>query len=863
MPQDASGLQRVEERIGGAAAAWVGAVEARAGVVLVVCGVATVLAVVFALPRLGLNSDENALFAPDVGYAALRRDFAAAFPTLMDPVILLIESEDPGAAADAAATLRERLEADPEHFPAVLDPTARAFFESRGLLYLPTDAVERTVDRLIEAQPLLGEYAADPTLRGFAQVVTRALAADADASDGGLERWLLALAESAESATGPQPRPLETGRLFGQGERDPGRYYLLVQPRVDHGRLRPAEKTLEALAALLDDLGLRGDGPVRVRVTGLYPLSYEEAHLVERQARIAGLASFVLVSLVLLVVLRSRRVVGYLVLTLAAGLAWTAAFAAAAVGHLNLVSVAFGVLFIGLSVDFGIHFVLRFNEVRSLGDADDPLAETARSVGASLVICAVTTSLAFFSFVPTAFTGVAELGLIAGASMFVSLFLNLTLLPALMVRFGAPLRTPATPRGGEPPAGRVPWMALAVGGGALATLPLLAQVRFDTNPLDVRDPSAESVRAFETLLREGNAFPWNLNLLVADAAEARRVADALAAAPAVDHTVWLGDLVPTDQELKLAILEDASFVMGPALEATPAVEPAGSEETRAALVALSGAAANDDEPAARRLAAALRALLAHEDVETTLTRLNRVWVAPMSRDLGRMREALRPVPVRADTLPDDLRRQRVATDGRLRVEVFPRDDLSDAVSLSRFVEAVQAVDATTFGEGVVVHESGQIVVDAFRQALAVAAAGVLLLLLWLWRNPVDTALVAVPIALAALLCAAGTVLFGIPLNYANVIVIPLLVGMGVDSGVHLVHRFRYEPLEGSLLHTSTARAVVASALTTLASFGTLAFTPHRGMASLGQLLALGIAMILLCNLLVLPGLARWWRPRAD
>ena len=144
MTQGASGLRRVEDRIGGVAAAWVGAVEARAGAVLLACAVATVAAVAFALPRLGLNSDENALFAPDVGYAALRRDFAAAFPTLMDPVILLIESADPDAAGRAALALRERLEADPTHFPAVLDPTARSFFESRGLLYLPVDAVERT-----------------------------------------------------------------------------------------------------------------------------------------------------------------------------------------------------------------------------------------------------------------------------------------------------------------------------------------------------------------------------------------------------------------------------------------------------------------------------------------------------------------------------------------------------------------------------------------------------------------------------------------------------------------------------------------------------------------------------------------------
>jgi hopanoid biosynthesis associated RND transporter like protein HpnN len=852
-----SGLRRVEERIGGLAAAWVSAVARRPGAVIAACAAATLLALVFALPRLGLDSSEDALFSPDVHYAELRRDFSRAFPMLMDPLILLIEGPDPDAAARASAALRARLEADPKHFLSVLDPTARAFFESRGLLYLPIDEVEDTIDRLVEAQPLLAEYAADPTLRGFGGVVSRAIEAGEEGPGEGLERWLEALAESVESLGTETPRALDTAGLLGPQERDDSRYYLLVQPVVDHAQLKPAGETLEALEAVLQELGLRGGGPTEVRVTGLYPLSYEEAHLVERQAGAAGLASFFLVSTILFVAIRTRRVVFYLLATLIAGLAWTAAFAAAAIGHLNLISVAFAVLFIGLSVDFGIHLVLRFNEVRELGGAEDALAETARSVGTSLVICAVTTALAFLSFVPTPFTGVAELGLIAGAGMLVSLFLNLTLLPALMVRFGAPLRTAAPPQVDAPSTPRIPWPAIAIGVAALVALPLLPRVSFDTNPLRVRDPAAESVRAFETLLAEGNAFPWNLNVLVGDAAEAEKVVAELARQPTVEKTVWLEDLVPTDQEGKLALLADASLIMGPALSAESSRSPPNDAETRDALVRLRDRALADDRGASRRLGRALSARL--QNGEGAYDGLRDAWVAPMNRDLARMHQALLPLAVDSNALPADLRVQRVAVDGRLRVEVFPSDDLGESAALARFVEAVQRVDPNTFGEGVVVHESGQIVIASFRRALLVAALGVLLLLLLLWRNLVDTALVAVPIALAAVLCAAGTVLLGIPINWANVIVIPLLVGIGVDSGIHLVHRFRYEALEGSLLRTSTAQAVVASALTTLASFGTLAFTPHRGMASLGRLLALGIAMILLCNLLVLPALARWWR----
>ncbi len=533
-----------------------------------------------------------------------------------------------------------------------------------------------------------------------------------------------------------------------------------------------------------------------------------------------------------------------------------ATFAALAIGHLNLVSVAFAVLFIGLGVDFGIHFVMRVQELLR-GDAApaDAIEDAGRSVGASLVICAGTTSLAFFAFVPTDFLGVAELGLIAGAGMLISLVMNLTLLPALLAFGGT---APGRRFGEGPPrvrAGARRAVVLVAVGAAVAAIPFLPRLRFDTNPLGVRDPAAESVQAFEALLAEGQAFPWNLNALLPDAAAAERTAEALRGEATVDQAIWLGDFVPTGQDEKLLLIEDAAFMMGPALDVTPAPPPTAAEE-RASLAALRERAAASGGVEARHLADTLGTLL--DAGEAGLAALRGVWVDPMRRDLDFVRTLLAASPLAVDDLPETIRAQRIAPDGRYRVEVFPAEDLSDARALAAFVDAVARAAPDAFGEGLVIHESGKIVVDAFQRALLIAACGVLLLLALLWRNAVDTALVAVPIALAALLCAAGTALLGIPLNYANVIVIPLLVGMGVDSGIHMVHRLRYGGDADGLLRTSTARAVVLSALTTLASFGTLAFTPHRGMASLGQLLALGIAMILIANLAVLPALARWW-----
>jgi predicted RND superfamily exporter protein len=196
-------------------------------------------------------------------------------------------------------------------------------------------------------------------------------------------------------------------------------------------------------------------------------------------------------------------------------------------------------------------------------------------------------------------------------------------------------------------------------------------------------------------------------------------------------------------------------------------------------------------------------------------------------------------------------------DGRMRIEVFPEENLNDQLALEEYVAAVQSVDADAFGEGLLIIESGRVVIQALQQALLTAGIVIILILAVLWRSLLDAALVAAPLVLATILTVACAIVLGISFNFANVIIIPLLLGMGIDSGIHMVHRVRAGELpDGNLLRTGTARAVLLSALTTMASFGTLAFSSHAGIASLGQLLTLGIALVLLCNLVVLPSLVR-------
>lgn len=857
--------------LGRICAAWVGFCHDHARAVVGVCALSVPLLLLPALPRLGLNSDEEALFSPEVSYAPLRAEFQRLFPFLVDPVVVVVDGTTPERAAEAADALADALRRDPSRFAAVLQPDGGAFLEERGLLFLDTDELEELVDHLASVQPYVTELSRDPSLRGLSELLARAARAarEGEPVPADLPRVLERIGQAA--APDPRQAPLSwTGLLLG---REPGprelRRFILVQPVLDFSKLRPAEPTLRGLRELVSELGLDRDPTVRVRLTGVYPLSYEEAAHVERQARQAGLLSFLLVTAVLAAGLGSLRLVLSIVATLVVGLSWTTAFAAAAVGHLNLISVTFGVLFIGLSVDFGIHLGIRFRELLGEGlDRREALVRTAREVGAALVLCAATTAVAFYAFLPTDFVGVAELGLIAGTGMFLSLVANLTFLPALLsLRRPLPPPRPRRLRGGgleallDLPVRHARALAGLILVATIASAFAARELRFDLNPLRVRDPSTESVQTFNDLLRDGMAFPWNLHVLARNEREAEALARRLEALPEVREALTLGDYIPEDQEDKRAILEDASLMLFPAGSEEPKPPPT-DEERRAALRALlaelEALSREGATPELRQAASDLRGrLLPYDEPGAEGARrraeLEQRLIGSLPRRLRVLERALRPEPIRRGDLPPEILRSARAPDGRVRIEVFPARDLNDNLALERYVDAVTALAPFAFGEGLVIHESERVVTRAFREALGVAAFAVALLLVLLWGNLRDALLALLPVGLAALYTAAASVAIGLPLNFANVIVIPLLLGMGVDSGIHLVHRARIAPLPGgNLLRTDTARAVLFSALTTVASFGSLSLSSHLGMASLGRLLTLGIALILVANLLVLP-----------
>jgi hopanoid biosynthesis associated RND transporter like protein HpnN len=871
----------IDEYLGRLAAGLVARVQRRASAVIVLFLVATLGIGAYAAATLGINSSEIDIFSKDLRVMKLREDYLENFPELRDPIVVVVDAVTPDLAHDSASRLAERLRSEPDLFPAVYQPDGGRFFDEHGLLYLSESELQDMVDRLSLAQPFLSRLSRDQSIGGLFKLLNEAGEA---AVSGQLEQSMLgdtfdAISGAIDNYLSGKDTPLSWQNLLAAEADDEERYrrFILIRPVVDFARVRPAEESLLGLRGIVSELGFDRGDDVSVRTTGTFPLAYEESNHVREQVTWAGLVSLSLVTIILLVGLGSLRLVFCSVVTLLVGLVWTAGFAAAAIGHLNLISIAFGVLFIGLGIDFAIHVCVQFSD--RLGEGASPeaaLRRAAASVGGSLIICTITTAVAFFSFVPTDFIGVGELGLIAGSGMFIALFTNFTLLPAMVLKFA--------PRSRIRTIGAIPrWIAgvfafpirhargvLAVAAVlAAGSLWLLPDVHFDTNPLRVRDPSTDSVQVFNEILQDGDAYPWNLNIVADDRVAARAIATRLMELPATRFALTLSDFVPSGQDEKLDILDEAALMVLPSLADEPSTVETTLAQGRSDIDALEGtlsaiqSGGHDGVLAesAGQLLDSLRRLRASLDGETegseALQALQRVLFGSLPERLRLLRTALQTGPVTLESIPEELKRRMTGNDGRVRIEVFPVADLNDQSALEEYVSAVQSVDGDAYGEGLLIVESGHIVVRALQQALVTAVVVIVLILAVLWRNILDSCLVATPLVLATIFTVACSVLLGIAFNFANVIIIPLLLGVGIVYSIHMVHRVRSGELpDGNLLRTGTARAVLLSALTTMASFGTLGFSSHLGMASLGQLLTVGIALVLLCNLVVLPALVR-------
>jgi hopanoid biosynthesis associated RND transporter like protein HpnN len=669
--------------------------------------------------------------------------------------------------------------------------------------------------------------------------------------------------QSMADALDGHPQPLSWQSLLGGSVSQlAGPYkFVLVQVRQDFGSLQPGGAATKAMRDVIADLPFVRSGDAHVRITGQVALADEEFASVAQGAVEGLLGSLVLITVWLFLAVHSWRLIVPILLTLVLGLMLTVLFAAVVVGTLNLVSVGFGVLFVGIAVDFAIQFSVRYRENRfETGESAKALTETGRRVGVQILIAALATAAGFLAFVPTSFSGVAELGLIAGAGMIMAFLCTLGFLPAAITVF--------RPRGeaaevGFAWAGRVDpvivrgrWLVLSGSAVlAIAAVALSPRLQFDSDPLDTKNPNTEAMRTLRDLINNPVTNPYTIDVLTADAKAADALATRLDTLPSVAGVISINSFVPADQPQKLAVIADANSILAPTLAPHGSATPITAEQVRMA----AKAALAQIEPALKKLPAGHPLALVAEDLrrvqtaaDTAVMSLNEALTRFLPEQLAHLRLALSAEPVTLGSIPADFARDWVLPDGRARLQVNPKPASQTPEGLRQFVDQVTAVAPDAGGSAVTIEATSNTIVGAFRSAATYAIVAIAVILFGLLRRVLDVALVMAPLLLSALLTLLVVVAVPLPLNFANIIALPLLLGVGVSFNIYFVMNWRAG--QRHPLGSATARAILFSALTTGTAFGSLALSAHPGTASMGVLLLISLACTLLASLVFIPAL---------
>jgi hopanoid biosynthesis associated RND transporter like protein HpnN len=833
----------------------------RAGLTIAVAAALTLFSGIYAVRHFAIDTDVDRLLESDAPWAQRDAAIDKAFPQRRQLILAVVQAPAQELADAAADALAADLKTQAQHFRAVSRPGGGSYFNRAALMFLPTEEVKNITGQLQEAKPLIGTLQRDPSLRGLAGTLSTTLALPLQAGQVKLEDMAGLLDRSAaviEDTLAGRQAAMSWMELDKPANGKPvmASSFVTVTPVLDYANLAAGGDASDLIRAAAARLDLSHRFNATVRLTGPQPLADEEFASVAEGAAMNGALTLLLVIFILWLALRSAKLIAAVLISLIAGLIVTAALGLAMVGALNMISVAFAVLFIGLGGDFGIQFGVRYRAERhELPTLQMALERSAAVAGAPLALAAAATALAFFCFLPTDYRGVAELGLIAGVGMLVAFCFTLTLLPALISVF--------RPQG-EATVPSARWLAPAdefferhrngvlIGTITLilAGVPLLRDLRFDFDPLNLKDPHSESMATLRALSDAPEAGTEDVNVLSPRLDDARQTAQRLGALPEVLRAVTLLSLVPEQQEAKLPLIASAGAVLLPVLAQSSAAPT--SDALRVAALKRLGSQlelAAEDYPGAgsapaRRLSKAVQRLAAADARQRD--RAETAIALPLRLSLARLNMALQAQQVTVKDVPPELVRDWLTPDGRALVSITPRlpqpHSADYAGTLDRFINAVLRADPRAASGPISVRGSAETIMGAFGRAAAYAVLSITLLLWLTLRKFGDVLRTLVPLLVSTLVTLESCVLIDLPLNFANVIALPLLLGVGVAFKIYYVMAWRAG--QTHLLQSSLTHAVLYSAATTAAAFGSLSFSHHPGTASMGQLLALALACTL-------------------
>ena len=806
----------------------------------------------YAVVHFSMTTDINQLISSNSPARQRELAFEKAFPQF-DMIIAVVDAPTPELVEEATGVLVARLSQQKNFFRSVEDLQGSSFFAQNGLLFEQTDQLAPQMSMMSQAQRLIQVLAGDPSLRG----VVRALQFGLLGVQGGNIKlddmtWPMTLAANTlDQVKANQPASFSWRVLVQGHEAKPTDLlrFVKLQAVLDYSELEPGLKASNAVRAAAADLNLASAYQARVRLTGPVPMNDDQFATIKENAVLNAVVTIGVVLFILWMALRWMRIIFAVFVSLVVGLSVTAALGLLLVGTLNLISVYFAVLFIGLGVDFGIQFSVRYRAERHEVDGlYEALLHAGRRAGAPLTLAGLATAAGFLSFLPTAYRGLSELGLIAGLGMLIAFISSITLLPALLSRL--------KPRSEPHPLGyaflapvddfleryRVPILI----GTALVILgasPLLFWLRFDFNPMNLRNPNVESVATYLALEKDQEGGANDIKALEPTLAAADQAAAKLRALPEVARVLTLSTFIPDQQEQKLPLIQNAAKTLDPALN-PPTVNPPPTDAENVAIINSTVSALNrlaDSAPgpgaaAAKRLAADMTALAKAD--QATRQRAETAFVQPLRTVLDDLRNLLKAHEVSRDNLPPELVSQWMTPNGQARIEIAPSGNADNNTTLRAFAHAVLSVAPNATEGPISILEARRTIITAFLEAGAYALLSIAILLWITLRRVGDVLLTLIPLLVAGVVTLEICVAIDLPLNFANIIALPLLLGVGVAFKIYYIMAWR----EGQtkLLQSVLTRAVTFSACTTATAFGSLYFSSDPGTSSMGKLLAISL-----------------------
>jgi uncharacterized protein len=846
-------------RLGVACAAFC---AAHPRLVVVLAIVAAGACAIYAGTQFRLNSDINALLPVNVEWRQRELNFEQAFHRL-NLIEVVIDAPTPELSAAATRDLSAALLRDKARVESVTNASNADFFTQNAFMYQSLEDLKRIAPALAEGAPMIEDLSQGRSLRGLVAGLEDALL--------GLQSGRLALddfappltlvSDSLDDVLAQKPasfswRALTEGRGLSRNET---RGFVEVHPVLDFKSLQPGQPAEDAIRRAAAPIAARDQASVHL--TGPVVINDEQFGSIRKNAIRNGVITVALVLLILWLALRSARLVGALCVNVLIGLVATAAAGASMVGAFNVISIYFAVLFVGIGVDFAIQFSVRYRSERhSLGDLQVAVRSAGTRVMKPLALAALATAAGFFSFAPTDYRGVSELGLIAGIGMLIAFLTSITVLPGLIVLVNPP---------GEPEPLGYAFLApvddylakrrrpILIGTAVvvLCLLPALHWLRFDYNFLDLQDPNSEAIATYRELSGEPSVSANPAEMIAPSLDEARKLVTRLQSLPEVAGVMSLATFIPSDQDQKVPIIKGVAQKLAGAFDMRQAAQPPTDadnvnalNEGASRLTEATGTQTGPGAQAAMRLAGLMTRLA--NGPPSLREKASETLIRPLDADLDNLRAALEARPVTQQTLPPGMVADWMTSDGKARLSVRPRASDDDIPAMRAFVRAVLAAAPGATEGPIDMLAAGDMMLSAFVHAGVYALISISLLLWIALRRPADVALTLIPLALAGLVTMEIMAVVGMPFNFANIIALPLLLGVGVAFKIYYIMAWR----EGvtHLLQTPLTRAVVYSALTTATAFGSLWLSSHPGTSSMGKLLALSLLCTLAAAVLFQP-----------